>query len=217
MQRALGGRGAVPRRDARWKYDTHWNTAGHRWAAEALLEYLKANQEICTKRKSTTLPPPPPSWRTDYESIASGEPMARSVFDIHLRENTVSYLKSPRGAADVQAQFFLHLVPENVKDLPAHRRQYGFDNLDFHYRGFAALSLGGMCIAQGPLPEYPIARIRTGQFTPDEGQIWKAEFPVGAVEGEPSPSSEVSVLLPGARKPVGQSRRKNFGNSQKRR
>ena len=65
--------GAEPRRDARWKHDAHWNTAGHRWAAEALLEYLKENQEICTRRKSPTSPPPLPSWRKDYESIASGE------------------------------------------------------------------------------------------------------------------------------------------------
>ena len=51
-----------------------------------------------------------------------------------------------------------------------------------------------------PLPDYPVVRIRTGQFTPEGDQIWVAEFPVGAVEGEPSPSSEVSVLSPGARK-----------------
>ena len=175
--------GAEPRRDARWKHDSHWNTAGHRWAAEALLEYLKANQEICTRRKRPTAPPPSPSWLTDYESIASGEPMARSDFDIYLRENTVSYLKSPCSAADVQAEFFLHVVPEDAEDLPADRRQYGFDNLDFHYRENAALVFGGQCIAKRPLPDYPIARIRTGQFTADEGQIWKAEFPVGAVEG----------------------------------
>ena len=79
---------------------------------EALLEYLKANQEICTRRKSPTSPPPRPSWLTDYESIASGEPAARSDFDIYLRENTVSYLKSPCSAADVQAEFFLHVVPK---------------------------------------------------------------------------------------------------------
>ena len=175
--------GAEPRRDARWKHDSHWNTAGHRWAAEALLEYLKENQEICTRRKRPATPPPLPSWLTDYESVASGEPAVRSVFDVYIGENTVSYLKSPCGAADVQAQFFLHVVPENVEDLQADRRQYGFDNLDFHYRGFAALGLGGTCIAQRPLPEYPIARIQTGQFTPDEGHIWMAAFPVGAVEG----------------------------------
>ena len=175
--------GAEPR-DAIWEHDAHWNTAGHRWAAEALLEYLKANQEICTRRKSPTSPPPLPSWRTDYEFIASGEPVARSDFDIYLRENTVSYLKSPCSAADVQAQFFLHVVPEDVADLPAHRRQYGFDNLDFRYAGGAALAFGGMCITKRPLPDYPIARIRTGQFTPDEGQIWKVEFPVHAGRGE---------------------------------
>ena len=183
--------GAEPKRDARWKHDPHWNTAGHRWAAEALLEYLKENQEICTRRKSPTLPPPLPSWRTDYESIASGEPVARSDFDIYLRENTVSYLKSPCSAADVQAQFFLHVVPEDVEDLPADRRQYGFDNLDFRYERGAALAFGGMCIAKRPLPDYPIARIRTGQFTPNDGPTWQAEFAVGAVEGAPSPYTAV--------------------------
>ena len=174
--------GAEPR-DATWAHDGHWNAAGHQWAAEALLEYLKANQEICTTRKRPASPPPRPSWLTDYESIASGEPAARSDFDIYLRENTVTYLKSPCSAADAQAQFFLHVIPEDVEDLPAHRRQYGFDNLDFHYGGNAALVFGGRCITERVLPDYPIARIRTGQFTPDDGKIWKTEFPVGAVGG----------------------------------
>ena len=176
--------GAEPRRDARWEHDAHWNTAGHRWAAEALLEYLKANQEICTRRKSPTSPPPLPSWRTDYESIASGEPAARSVFDIYLRENTVSYLKSPCSAADVQAQFFLHVFPEDLEDLPAGRWLRGFDNLDFRYGEYATLAFGGRCIAERALPDYPIARIRTGQFTPEGDRIWMAEFPAGAVRGD---------------------------------
>ena len=34
-------------RDARWEYDGHWNPAGHRWAAAALLEYLKRNRHVC--------------------------------------------------------------------------------------------------------------------------------------------------------------------------
>lgn len=33
--------------DAQWRHDAHWNLAGHRWAAEALLEWLKDNQEVC--------------------------------------------------------------------------------------------------------------------------------------------------------------------------
>ena len=180
-------KGADPRRDARWAHDSHWNVAGHQWAAEALLEYLKQNQEICTMRKRPTSPPLRLSWLTDYESIAAGEPAARSGFDIYLRENVLTYLKSPCRAADVQAKFFLHVVPESVEDLPADRQQYGFDNLDFQYDDYgrrAALVFGGMCIVEHQLPDYPIAGIRTGQFTPDEGQIWKAEFPVRAVRDE---------------------------------
>ena len=172
--------GAEPRRDTRWEHDNHWNISGHRWAAEALLEYLKENQEICTRRKRPTSPPPPPSWRTDYESIASGEPAARSVFDVYTSENTVAYLKSPCSAADVQAEFFLHVVPEDLEDLSADRRQYGFGGANFRYGNNAALAFGGRCIMEHPLPDYPIARIRTGQFTPAGDRIWMAEFPVGA-------------------------------------
>ena len=183
--------GAEPRRDARWERDFHWNIAGHRWAAEALLEYLKENQEICTRRKSPTSPPPLPSWRMDYESVASGEPAARSDFDVYLREDAVAYLKSPCSVADVQAEFFLHVVPEDLEDLPADRRRHGFGGANFrygiHYGNTAALAFAGQCVAEHPLPDYPIARIRTGQFTPAGDQIWLVEFPVGTVEGAPSP------------------------------
>ena len=34
-------------RNAEWAHDTHWNPTGHQWAAEALLEYLKRNQDVC--------------------------------------------------------------------------------------------------------------------------------------------------------------------------
>ncbi len=185
--------------DANFAHDFHWNATGHRWAAEALLESLKQNQEVCAARKaSEPVPSLRPYYLAAYESIASSEPAARSIFDIYLGENTVAYLKSPCSAADVQARFFLHVVPENVEDLPADRRRYGFDNLDFYYYShgsLSALGLGGRCIAKRPLPDYPIVRIRTGQFTPDEGQIWKAEFPVGAVEGgQPSASTPLGVV-----------------------
>ena len=96
----------------------------------------------------------------------------------------MSYLKSPCGAEDVWARFFLHVYPEDVESLPAHRRQHGFDNLDFDYHGLAALAWGGRCMATRALPDYPIARIRTGQFTPDDGHVCVAEFSVGAVEDE---------------------------------
>ncbi len=33
--------------DAHWPHDYHWNPAGHRWAAEALLEYIGEHPAIC--------------------------------------------------------------------------------------------------------------------------------------------------------------------------
>lgn len=36
--------------DAEFKHDFHWNKDGHRWAAEALLEWLKDNQEVCAAK-----------------------------------------------------------------------------------------------------------------------------------------------------------------------
>ena len=33
--------------DYRWGASTKWNAAGHQWTAEAILEWLKANQDVC--------------------------------------------------------------------------------------------------------------------------------------------------------------------------
>ena len=30
-----------------WRFDGHWNATGHQWAAETVLEWLKANQDVC--------------------------------------------------------------------------------------------------------------------------------------------------------------------------
>ena len=36
--------------DANFRHDIHWTITGHRWAAEALLQYLTQNQRICDNR-----------------------------------------------------------------------------------------------------------------------------------------------------------------------
>lgn len=109
--------------------------------------------------------------------VLSGIPIIRSRFDVYLTKNTLTYLRSSCTPIDTDETFFLHLVPVNMNDLPAFRKQYGFDSLDFEFddRG---IILGGRCIARIRLPSYPILSIRTGQYIIDQGRIWDEEFHV---------------------------------------
>ncbi len=115
-------------------------------------------------------------WLDGYWSSAtSGEPVARGVFDIYLGAGSLIFVKDPCARADTEAMFFLHLIPANVADLPDHRKQYGFDNLDFVFDQHGD-RFEGKCLAKVPLPEYAISEIGTGQFVPGQGQVWKEEF-----------------------------------------
>ena len=111
-----------------------------------------------------------------------GERLADSDFDIYLDEdgdeNILIYYKQPCAAAAAQAEFFLHIIPADARDLPAARQEHGFENRDFLFGGRGRTS-GDWCIAIAPLPGYPIERIRTGQFVRGAGQLWRADIELG--------------------------------------
>ena len=95
---------------------------------------------------------------------AAGERLAQADFDLHLKGRTLAYVKAPCTEPDTTARFFLHILPEDAGDLPAHGRRRGFENRDFSFRK-AGLRFDGKCVVERPLPHYPIAAIRTGQFS----------------------------------------------------
>ena len=99
----------------------------------------------------------------DEITAQAGEPLIRSVFDAHLIGNKLMYVKDACRLDDTNALFFLALYPVNESDLPAERRQHGFDNLDFRFED-QAVRRGERCIAIMPLPRYDIERIYTGQY-----------------------------------------------------
>ena len=106
------------------------------------------------------------------------EPVVRSYFNVYMDDDRLIYVREPCIASDTDAEFFLHIVPLDVSDLPPPRGESGFDNLDFVFdtRG---LMFDGMCIASIGLPDYDIERIRTGQWDPEQQRdIWKEEFEV---------------------------------------
>ena len=120
----------------------------------------------------------PEPYRAVHRAAASSEPVARSVFDIHVSDNALVYVKEPCEQADTEARFFLHVVPERESDLPEDRRAYGFNGLDFDFFLNGAW-IDGKCAARIALPDYPVASIRTGQHISGEREIWRAEFAVG--------------------------------------
>lgn len=110
-------------------------------------------------------------------AVESGQLAARSVYAIYLVDGSLVYIQEPCAPDETEHRFFLHVTPDRTADLPAERRRYGFDNLDFDFFRRGAL-LEEKCVASVPLPGYPIESARTGQYVSGEGEIWSAEFAV---------------------------------------
>ena len=127
---------------------------------------------------SLTMLADPERHQAALRAIHAGEfgaPVARSYFEIYHHDNALIYHKPECAGSDTDAKFLLHVAPENAADLPASRRQAGFANMDFVFSDWGTTLAGG-CVVIAPLPEYPIASIRAGQFVSGQSPIWKVEF-----------------------------------------
>ena len=112
-------------------------------------------------------------YRTAHQAVSAVEPpKARAHFDTYTNGDAIYYFKENCVPADIAPGIFLHIFPVNENDLPVYRRKYGFDNRDFHFDWRGGF-FDGKCITQAPLPDYPIARIRTGQYIYHSGEkLW---------------------------------------------
>ena len=96
-------------------------------------------------------------------------------FEVWLDGSRLLYVKD-RCNPGFEERFYLHVVPADPDDLPAQRKQFGFDNLDF-FVSEVRLGTVRRCAAARTLPDFPVAAIRTGQFNNYEGrQFWEGEF-----------------------------------------
>ena len=110
-----------------------------------------------------------------YRAITDTQPLVRSNFNLHLNDNTLHYVRDTCRPDDLQARFFLHIMPHDTNDLPQHRQQYGFVNLNFAFYEHG-VRFDGKCLASVPLPDYPIVYIKTGQgIPPGEDKLWQGE------------------------------------------
>ena len=144
-------------------------------------------------------------YRTAYRAAVAGDPAARSEFDLHVLDGDLVYVKEPCDQEDAENPFFLHVAPERPEDLQQGRRR-GFDNhpVDFFLHGGALFD--GKCSMRVPLPDYPVAAVRTGQrVAHGETDLWSASFRLNsepqraahraATAGEPIARSAFDLYL----------------------
>ena len=122
-------------------------------------------------------------YRAAYSDAAvNGTLLARAAFDIYAHNGELNYLKENCGTLTVAAgsSVFLHIFPTDPAALPVRRQEFGFENRDFpiiEHSGF----FDGKCILKRALPDYPIARIRTGQNAAALGGAeWRADIDFAA-------------------------------------
>jgi len=122
-------------------------------------------------------PDNPEPLRATYAALSDRQPAANSTFALYLQDNRLTYLRETCAAADTAAGFFLHITPADTSDLPVERQAAGFANLDFVFDRWGG-SFDGKCLAAVPLPDYPIAALRTGQYVSGQGELWAVELVV---------------------------------------
>ncbi len=115
-------------------------------------------------------------YRQLGRTLATVPPAYRGLFDVHVAADAVTYAKAPCIAADTEPTFILHVVPVRPRDLPPARRPAGFDNRDFRF-AWQGAHFDGRCLTRAPLPAWPIASLRVGQFRAGEEPLWLAEIP----------------------------------------
>ena len=122
---------------------------------------------------------PPDLYRAERRRALASKRVVNSIFEARLDGDALYFLKQPCGESDVQGRFLLSVHPADVGDLPAERRDAGHESLNFSFSPMTGTFFEGGCIMRRDLPNYEIARMETGQWTP-AGGLWSAAIDPGA-------------------------------------
>ena len=114
-------------------------------------------------------------YRAAYQRVVSGEPAARSWFDVYLGDRALFHVKEPCVPKDVGLRSIAKFVPEDPKDLPERRRRRR-ETLRIPSQQSAVL-FEGKCIAVISLPDYPVSSILTGRSHESKGvRNWRVKI-----------------------------------------
>ena len=111
-------------------------------------------------------------YRAAHQRAVSGDPAARSHFDVYLDDDTLTYVRDPCAREDARYRIFVEAAPADRKDLPG---WYGSNDLVFRFH-MRPVRFEGKCIAVVSLPGHPVSAIRTGQGL-EAPRPWTVEIP----------------------------------------
>ena len=154
----------------------HFNDHGQELLAAAMVQRL---EPALRRRAARPAGQPVSALAAARQPAGADTRLVDSGFQVYLQNDDrwLRYGRVDCAAAAVEPRFFLHLTPRDLADLPRHRREYGFDNLDFSFAEVGGFLWRGQCQALVRLPDYPIAYLRTGQYAAGVGELWAAGFP----------------------------------------
>ena len=118
-------------------------------------------------------------YRAAYRATVAGEPVLRSEFDLYLDGGTLTWVKEACSPEDTVHPFLVRAVPAAVDDLPAWRREEGWEPLGFRF-GHYGVRFDGRCLVRRPLPDYPIQALHVGRWAPGAGSMLEATIELPA-------------------------------------
>ena len=83
------------------------------------------------------------------------------------------YANADCAQSEYETPVFLHIYPADAADLPPRERAKGFEHRDFLLPDYGG-RVDGECLAVVPLPDYPIAALRTGQADDWSSRLYPA-------------------------------------------
>ena len=160
----------------------HLNARGNELLAAAMVQRLEPALLRLGRADPAAAVSPLSAARRAAQPNLAGYP----GFRVSLQDNGkyLRYIREDCATEDRAARFFLHLTPRRLTDLPPERREQGFDDVAFNFADAGGRFQQGECMAQFPLPDYPIAALRTGQQIPWQGELWSTELIVSADPGQ---------------------------------
>ena len=107
---------------------------------------------------------------------AEGRLLARSAYDVYLADGELVYVQERCDPLETERPFRVSVFPQRTDDLPDEWRGRGHERFWFEFYKHGALLEDGACVALFPLPDYPIAAIRTAQYVDGGDDLWGAAF-----------------------------------------